>query len=1217
MISYVVSGLLLNIGSEVIVRGGDMGWHAIRRQRQYQQQSRVDQAFIDVYVSSIYTYGAEGSTEFVKFFSQPEVVEMFRNAIYAADGQFVDDNALVDDAALVAELQALMDARRTDETVNPAENPYVGVYYVVDRGQRDFAQEIGRFTAAIRQAVAHSRAPAQLIIERQLERILANLRPVQAIHLKTVPDLLTRSGEQDFEFLYTNNLAYFDDVETSNFEKLIGFLEETRMALFLGQPATGKSISVVAIASLLQHRGYTVYYYSFKQQASWDAVWEEMSRQIGADVVFVLDDAHLQPGKAGDFYGWAQNRPTVRVLFISRIVDDSRSAGDYNIYADLADQTVQTEDPDIAEKVHGIVRKFQAYYRQEYEEEGFAIGNVDVIVEKTHRNLILLREYLRVWKEQPRVALSDITESELYVRMYRYYFEHQGIRESWEQCLLQYLALYCFEVSFYANPQYLEQTEALAENSNRIVPEQGRLYSLYHGEYAFLLLKAYHSEYRADFDREYGNWIDFFVHQLHAYIAAFEASGRTLRNLLLILNSVRHFSRKAHTEIPDPSEIFVRLMTIPEIEQLALAALRADGDENEKGHFMGALIALMRDRITDFFPVYLGNGATPPASAIFYYVQALAALSGRAWQAQQQAFRDATAPHLDGMLRGAHLTTIAGALGIMAKKSSPAAAEMLNMLTPVEAAEKTEQMSSSAIGYCLSIMQRVDRAYAQALLAAMPEDRMIANAHDLTFPQIVGALSGLFAVDLGRAEALLAHFTDAELVARMGETVFPTLSNALNIIGRISRQRAEGILRRVGIERMIQAAKEARPRGFVNGLSRLGKVSPTYTATLLEAVGIPEMVAKIRRTGIVSITQILLELKAVTPSLPDEILAEIPDSVLLAGLRNCKVGNVGTAVRDLYNVAPERVAPLLEALEAPLMVEKMRAARAHDLVHVFSNLTEMDPQWAAGYLELVGRETILDKLRDADLTKLATSLAFFIKIVPNITEMLFGPDSTLDIVDRFEETEVSYGARLAMLAGFAKADAELGRRLVLALPTVTLLDRTALEDLETFNQLARILVLIQADPDTPRFAEIIEMGVRISDRILTAGNFPMIRTLLSLLNLRPERATALVAANRSRLARIVVRVHEWHRGHIAGFIQQCHYADEAIGLYLLEHYRQNYPDAYEYLGFTYWYLASSYERAGDPESRLQYLEIALTYLEQADRPHAAEKVRAQLDEASF
>ena len=365
---------------------------------------------------------------------------------------------------------------------------------------------------------ADRRAPFDELIS-ELSELLKKIPTSVIKHLFTINNLKRLS--KDNEILFDNHLAFFTEQEIENHLLLIEYLKSHRVALLCGYPATGKSIAVVDIAERLEKQEYVTYYYSFKKKDRWIEVWEEIVQNKDRKTVFVIDDIHLETGSAAEVLLKIENFDDLNLLFLSREITEANDTEHQNVYDELKDVTIKTEQPSIDDKARGIIKK-------------------------SYRNLVVLREYLKYWESLPDIPLGKLDEQQFYRNIYNNYFKYPGqeIKLTWETPFLQYLCLYYFEINFYPNPKYLKETDALAEHANRIVDDGDGTYSIYHGEYAFLLLKAYKTVNLSKFSRKYKNWEDFFFKQITAYFQGFIEEYDYPSNLLEILNSISRFTKE-------------------------------------------------------------------------------------------------------------------------------------------------------------------------------------------------------------------------------------------------------------------------------------------------------------------------------------------------------------------------------------------------------------------------------------------------------------------------------------------------------------------------------------------------------------------------------------------------------------------------------------------------------------------------------------------------
>jgi hypothetical protein len=190
----------------------------------------------------------------------------------------------------------------------------------------------------------------------------------------------------------------------------------------------------------------------------------------------------------------------------------------------------------------------------------------------------------------PEIPLEELDEQQFYRNIYHKYFKTQDIKHSWEAPFLQYLCLYYFEINFYPNPKYLIETDALAEDANRIVDNGDGKYAIYHGEYAFLLLKAYKAVNLSKFNRKYKNWEDFFFEQITAYFQGFIEEYDYPDNLFEILNSIPRFTKEVQGGVENNKLVFKFIIENSEVREWLLKFCNEEKDVKEIAFFMFSII---------------------------------------------------------------------------------------------------------------------------------------------------------------------------------------------------------------------------------------------------------------------------------------------------------------------------------------------------------------------------------------------------------------------------------------------------------------------------------------------------------------------------------------------------------------------------------------------------------------------------------------------------
>ncbi len=261
-----------------------------------------------------------------------------------------------------------------------------------------------------------------------------------------------------------NNLVFFTPAEQQIIQSVCKTLINSRQALLVGHPASGKSILALTIAKTIKEQGYQAYYASFKHGIQHD-FWDDILPLLDEKILFVVDDCHLNIKDATNLYfRWHGQNSNACLLFISRqIAKDVQESteSDLSMFDELQEQTFSSElvASQNADKITGIVLLYKHYFENKYKKP-YDIGDIYKLIKQVYADLFLLSCYLDVW-EFEHVVLSEIDHTRVLKNIYGRYWRSLDLDQT--ACLLRYASLYYFEIPFEPLPTDESATNGLLE----------------------------------------------------------------------------------------------------------------------------------------------------------------------------------------------------------------------------------------------------------------------------------------------------------------------------------------------------------------------------------------------------------------------------------------------------------------------------------------------------------------------------------------------------------------------------------------------------------------------------------------------------------------------------------------------------------------------------------------------------------------------------------
>ncbi|MFK8058019.1 MAG: hypothetical protein AB8F78_17965 [Saprospiraceae bacterium] len=788
------------------------------------------------------------------------------------------------------------------------------------------------------------------IFDNLVHEIVASFT-VKIKHFSSIPELKTST--KNHQFLFKNNLAFFTREEIDAHFEIVCNIQEFRTALLIGLPATGKSIAVIDIADKLAISGFKTYYYSFKKIHHWPDIWSEIKNHADTKTVFVLDDIHLHPEIAGTTLNRLIHNDDLNILFISREIYKNRNyAGTLNIYKELSSTTVRTDKPNIDEKVKGIVGLYQSFYKKTIQ-GSFLIGSFFQINKNVHKNLIVLSAYLRLWLKYPESKLSELQESELYKDIYVEYFIDSTIDEDTRLTLLQYLCIYYFEIEFYQNPKEKNSTRYLLERA-AINKNRGDLYSIYHGEYAFLLLKAFRFSEKKQFKRLGGSWIEFFINLIKIYLLGFKEASNYFYpdNLLDILTLIPRFTKEVHGGMKNTNIVFKRIVEEPELQSLILQCCN---EEEEFKNIYLFLISILKysPRQFEFFFKGFGEDIFKEKKILGIYCAAYKTFFN---QNELSWFEIYCSSHLQEMLQNSSITSFGHSLSTLSKFHPKKAKSLYSIANSALIISKAKISRISEVGRALNELKNIDRVKTKKIFEVIEED----------------------------------HFKKMIANARIHE-----IGNALNELKNIDPAKTKKIFEAIEEDHFKRMIANARINEVGSALNELKNIDPAKTKKIFEAIEEDHFKKMIANARISEVGSALNELKNIDPAKTKKIFEAIEENHIKRMIANARINEVGSALIRLKKIDPEKTIKICENSKEYILIKIQSSKQKYrSFIEVINLLSRASKSLGVSIYQLVSKE----KLYQFNQLQNIYSFNLFAQYLLNI-ELNFQDEKFLELMD--------------------------------------------------------------------------------------------------------------------------------------------------------------------------------------------------------------------------
>jgi len=623
---------------------------------------------------------------------------------------------------------------------------------------------------------------------------------------RSLQSVLSRSNEfYPNNELFDEDLVYFPEKELQAIRDMQVCLTsgtEGRMFLLYGHPASGKTVMGIAVGKALEKKDYEALYHKITGDSDINELWPDIHRYGEKDVLFILDDCHLNIETVNRLYTRYENIPRAACLLISRFLPKNlRTTDEYlpDIFEKLKERSYRMDvdqDKQVEDKMSGIVQKRKAFYERRENKE-FIVGDMQRVLKNVRRNFLTLYFYLSFWSgSQP---LDQLDESKILQKVYARYLGIK-VNESHREVFLKYAALFQYEIRFRPNPEDKDSAAALSGQGLLEYDPDTEFYRFYHSDFAKLLLKSYSS--RSDFKESFTTLEEFTIAQLKAYITGFRSYPSNLSEVYnnLVVNA----------GIP----VFSALLKDAEVRNKTIALYQNIDPLYHLSNFLSQVEHYANDEFEAFLEGLIinnpfiknlflsGKGTFSPFCSILIMLKNNHPRHYRAF------FEMFTPDERELILLNTSLHIVGQSLNMLGKSDMITARSLLKAVTVNELLKKTYQLEFHNLGYALNELNNVDSGKAKEIFAEINIDHLAAKAQEVSFERLGKALNELNNVDSGKAKEIFAAINIDHLVAKAQEVSFNNLGRALNELKTIDAGKANEILTAINIDHLLARAQE-------------------------------------------------------------------------------------------------------------------------------------------------------------------------------------------------------------------------------------------------------------------------------------------------------------------------------------------------------------------------------------------------------------------------
>jgi len=581
--------------------------------------------------------------------------------------------------------------------------------------------------------------------------------------------------------LFEKDLIFFTESELKQIEEIQRiFRRQNTNNIFLlhGNPASGKTVMGIYIATQLEKHGFTVFYHKLTAKTDFDKIQADFAKFAGIKNLFVIDDCHLNLEVASEIFYRFEQIPNLNCLLCTRIVPQNMRRVPEFDYLDIFEElekenkSFQLDTTDVFIKMSGIINKYKRY-NEKVNRCAFRIGNRKQIIAKAKHNYLMLYFYLCFW--QADEPLAELDEERVLSKMYQRYLGNAKY-EPYQSLILKFAALFQFEIEFEPSEQNKAKTNELVVPIALLERNEEDYYSFYHADFARLLLGAYAT--RPKFKREFRNDLQkFTIEQFKDYFTDFKKFPSNLDEMFYNLsknNGIEVFRALLQNDVIKSQAVAFFLNRARFAYELIRFLNLIDHIAPEHTGFFCEALIFENSELKALF-----ENNRNPISALVAVYRLFSSMNDHAAILRFQNVFEAEEQRR--IVLNSDFIAIGQSLSALNKhKTKPAAKKLLALITVEELTLKAQQKSFGVVVQALNQLKNIDLAKARQIFADIDSELLAEKARQVTFRAMGYALNQLKNIDLAKARQIFADMDSELLAEKVRQATFDAVGKALN-----------------------------------------------------------------------------------------------------------------------------------------------------------------------------------------------------------------------------------------------------------------------------------------------------------------------------------------------------------------------------------------------------------------------------------------------------
>ena len=781
------------------------------------------------------------------------------------------------------------------------------------------------------------------IIKKEVKEIFNNNSAIKEEFLKylsarsTFPKFVTRlntylnyilSPNDPLKFLYDNELFFFPESEKFIINKIETVFSEnlSKCALISGSPESGKTIIGLKIGSDFIKLGYSVYYFRFDNLRNPDLLIQDLLMLNNDENPLVIaDNCHMNISEASYICQNLDKYRNIHFLFLSRSSEQEdyfiSEYDDVNFLVFFQNNYFTLSSKYFDEKASGIIQKYKAYYESKYSHI-FEIGNIQFVVNNSHKNLVTLFYNLEFWTKDLR--LDKLDKKEIFKKIFHKYLENKPYDK-----LLLLSSLYKYEIYYEAKEYEIAELNDLLKNGIIRQHPSTNYFYLYHSSFAKLLLNSFtiHTSFK-----RYKSLDDYIYIQIRDYLLSFDDYPLNLENLF-------------HNLINNHGQII-------------------------------AIKLLQEQKIFEMFVNYFNNcGYSLNLIFILYRIQQ------RNFNLAKELFNKIPTSTWVNNFRSLSLASLSVGLIKLSKTASEKASEVIKHFS-IE--ELTESARKTKLHLLANSLRELDKLTGQSIIgrkiySKLNDEDLIPKVSESSLAHIGKSFSELFYVDQLKTTGFFKKVDKSIIVKKISESDIKYISKALCEFNKIDSDYSTEIYQSMDNDLLISKLYETTAEGMGRSLNEFNSIHIQKTKTIFEKLDNTHIINLLTISTIEQVAHSLSEMFLVNEDKTKQIYYALDTQSYLNKIhnKNTTLQKLGNALKNFRKIDGQKtkLKEIIKSINSNLFSKRAKSIDFNKLCISLSDISIVNRELALNIFNGIPQKDILIKAQNEKLQNIGRSLS--------------------------------------------------------------------------------------------------------------------------------------------------------------------------------------------------------------------------------------------------